>query len=245
MSPTSPLSRRALLKSIGAGVTTLGLGAAVRPALAASAASSRTVPPFSLPKLPYAYDALEPHIDARTMEIHHAKHHQAYITNANNALAGHPDLTRRSAEEMVANLGALPESVRTVLRNNVGGHLNHALFWQVIGPKGGGAPTGELATALNRSFGSLEGFKTQFGEAAMKRFGSGWAWLSRRGGKLEVSSTANQDTPLMEGAVPLLGLDVWEHAYYLKYQNRRADYVAAFWSIVDWNAVAARFAAAG
>lgn len=233
------------MKTIGAGLAAAGLGVpAVRAAAGAPAAAGSTAQPFVLPKLAYAYDALEPHIDARTMEIHHTKHHQAYITNANNALANQPSLRALSAEEIGRNLTAVPEAIRTTLRNNVGGHLNHALFWEVIGPRGGGVPAGGLATALTAAFGSLENFKIQFGDAAMKRFGSGWAWLALKGGRLEISSSANQDSPWMEGATPLLGLDVWEHAYYLKYQNRRADYVAAFWNVVRWDAVAARYAAA-
>jgi Fe-Mn family superoxide dismutase len=243
-SPIS-LSRRDALKTLGAGMAAAGLGVVAAPAVAASAVPAPVTPqPFALPKLAYAYDALEPHIDARTMEIHHTKHHQAYITNANNALANQAALQKMSGEELVRNLTVAPESIRTTLRNNVGGHLNHALFWDVIGPKGGGAPTGALGSELTKAFGSFDAFKTQFGDAAMKRFGSGWAWLNLKAGKLEISSSANQDSPLMEGSIPLLGLDVWEHAYYLKYQNRRADYVAAFWQVVKWDRVAARLAAA-
>jgi Fe-Mn family superoxide dismutase len=245
MNPTSPLSRRDALKTLGAGMAAVSLGAELAPAAAAVPAKpGATGQPFALPKLAYAYDALEPHLDARTMEIHHTKHHQAYITNANNALANQPSLQKLSGEEIVRSLAAAPEAIRTTLRNNVGGHLNHALFWEVIGPKGGGVPTGALAAALTATFGSLDAFKTQFGDAALKRFGSGWAWLNLKSGRLEISSTANQDSPLMESATPLLGLDVWEHAYYLKYQNRRADYIAAFWNVVRWDAVAVRYAAA-
>ena len=242
MDPSLPLSRRDALKALGAGVAAVGLGAPIAPA-AAPAKAGATVQPFSLPRLGFAYDALEPHFDARTMEIHHTKHHQAYITNANNALANQPTLQKLSGEEIVRNLAAVPEAIRTTLRNNVGGHLNHALFWDVVGPRGGGAPTGALAAALTATFGSFDAFKTQFGDAALKRFGSGWAWLNLKGGRLEISSTANQDSPLMENMTPLLGLDVWEHAYYLKYQNRRADYIAAFWNAVRWEAVAVRHAA--
>jgi Fe-Mn family superoxide dismutase len=241
-SPIS-LTRRDALKTLGAGAAAVGLATTL--GRAAPAISLGATPqPFALPKLAYAYDALEPHIDARTMEIHYTKHHQAYITNATNALANQPALQKQSAEEIVRNLAAVPEAIRTALRNNVGGHLNHALFWDVIGPKGGGAPAGPLGEAIAKSFGAFEAFKTQFNDAAMKRFGSGWAWLSVRAGRLEITSSANQDSPLMEGATPVLGLDVWEHAYYLKYQNRRADYVAAFWSIVKWDRVEARYAAA-
>lgn len=212
------------------------------PAASSLAAAGAGVPlgqPFTLPKLGYGYDALEPHVDARTMEIHHTKHHQAYIDNANKALAKHPDLQKRTAVELLQDLASLPEDVRATLRNNVGGHANHSFFWQILAPNGGGEPTGELAAEIAKSFGSFDAFKKQFADAAMKRFGSGWAWLSRKGGGLQIHSTANQDSPISEGAVPLLGLDVWEHAYYLHYQNRRADYVAAFWNVVNWSQVAA------
>jgi Fe-Mn family superoxide dismutase len=199
--------------------------------------------PHTLPALPYAFNALEPWIDAKTMEIHHGKHHQAYITNLNNALAGHPELEAKSIDDLIAHLDAVPEAIRPVVRNNGGGHANHSLFWITIGPGKGGAPTGALADAINAAFGSFDAFKEAFAKAGATRFGSGWAWLSLKDGKLAISSTPNQDSPVMEGAKPLLGLDVWEHAYYLNYQNRRPDYIAAFWNIVDWDAVAARFAA--
>lgn len=199
---------------------------------------------YTLPSLPYAYNALEPHIDARTMEIHHTKHHQAYITNVNNALAGTP-LEAHSVEDLIANLSAVPENIRTVVRNNGGGHANHSLFWTVLGPNAGGDPTGPLAAAIDRDLGGLAKFKEDFTKAAMTRFGSGWAWLSFAGGKLLVESTANQDSPIMEGRTPIFGLDVWEHAYYLLYQNRRADYVGAFWHVVNWAEVSRRYAAAG
>ncbi|MFM7070455.1 MAG: superoxide dismutase [Planctomycetota bacterium] len=198
---------------------------------------------YSLPALPYAYNALEPHIDARTMEIHHTKHHQAYITNVNNAIAG-TELEKKSVEDLIANLAAVPENIRGVVRNNGGGHANHSLFWTVIGPNAGGEPTGDLAAAIARDLGGYAKFKEDFAKAAMTRFGSGWAWLSVSGGKLLVESSPNQDSPIMEGRTPILGLDVWEHAYYLLYQNRRADYVGAFWSVVNWTEVARRFAAA-
>ena len=194
-----------------------------------------------LPKLPYAYDALEPHIDARTMEIHHGKHHAAYVNNLNGALDKHPDLHQRPLEDLLRNLDKVPEDIRTVVRNNGGGHANHSLFWQVMGADGGGVPTGELADALMGAFGSFESFKEKLSDAAAKRFGSGWGWLALANGKLEVYSTANQDSPLMEGKTPLLGIDVWEHAYYLKYQNRRADYLSAWWNVVNWNEVEKRF----
>jgi superoxide dismutase, Fe-Mn family len=200
---------------------------------------------YELPPLPYAYDALEPHIDARTMEIHHTKHHQAYITNANKALEGHADLAAHSVEDLLRNFNNVPESAKNVLRNNAGGHANHSLFWQIMGPGAGGAPSGELADAINAKFGSFDEFKNQFKAAATGRFGSGWAWLvvSANGG-LEIISTANQDSPLMEGHTPVLGLDVWEHAYYLNYQNRRPDYVDSWWNVVNWNKVAELYAAA-
>ncbi|MBM3998464.1 MAG: superoxide dismutase [Planctomycetes bacterium] len=195
---------------------------------------------FTLPPLPYACDALEPHIDARTMEIHHTKHHQAYITNGNAALEGSP-LANASVEEIVRDLEAVPENIRTAVRNNAGGHANHSLFWTVMTPKGGGTPGGALADAIDATFGSFEQFREQFGSAAVKRFGSGWAWLSVDKGRLIVESTANQDSPLMEGRTPVLGLDVWEHAYYLHYQNRRPDYIKAWWNVVNWDEVARRF----
>ena len=201
---------------------------------------------YTLPPLPYAYNALEPHIDARTMEIHHTKHHQAYINNVNTALEGHPALQAKSVEDLVSDLAAVPEAIRTAVRNNGGGHANHSLFWTIMGPGKGGEPAGDLATAINAACGSFATFKEQFSKAAATRFGSGWAWLSYdpKSGKLTVESTANQDTPLSEGRTPLLGLDVWEHAYYLNYQNRRPDYISAFYSVVDWSKVAERFAAA-
>lgn len=199
---------------------------------------------FELPQLPYAYDALEPHIDKETMNIHHTKHHNTYVTNLNNALQGNEELLSKSVEEVVANLDAVPEAVRTAVRNNGGGHANHALFWQILSPNGGGAPTGELADAISNKFGSFDSFKEEFAKAATTRFGSGWAWLSVSNGELEVSSTPNQDSPLMEGKTPILGLDVWEHAYYLNYQNRRPDYISSFWNVVNWDEVSKRYSAA-
>lgn len=199
---------------------------------------------FELPQLPYAYDALEPHIDARTMEIHHTKHHNTYVTNLNNALEGNDELLSKSVEEVISNLDAVPEAARTAVRNNGGGHANHSLFWTVMSPNGGGAPTGELADAIAQKFGSFDAFKEEFAKAAATRFGSGWAWLAVNNGQLEVTSTPNQDSPLMEGKTPILGLDVWEHAYYLNYQNRRPDYVGAFWNVVNWDEVAKRYNAA-
>ena len=199
---------------------------------------------FTLPALAYAPTALEPHIDAKTMEIHHGKHHQAYINNANAKLEAHPALAAKSVEALISDLAAVPEDIRTVIRNNAGGHANHSLFWTVFGPNAGGEPTGDLAAAITSTFGSFAAFKEKFAAAATTRFGSGWAWLSSDKGKLVVESTANQDSPLMEGRTPLLGLDVWEHAYYLNYQNRRPDYIGAFWNVVNWAEVARRFAEA-
>ncbi|UYZ20783.1 superoxide dismutase [Mesobacillus jeotgali] len=199
---------------------------------------------FELPQLPYAYDALEPHIDKETMNIHHTKHHNTYVTNLNNALEGNEELLSKTVEEVVSNLDAVPEAARTAVRNNGGGHANHSLFWQVISPNGGGEPTGELADAINSKFGGFEGFKEEFSKAATTRFGSGWAWLVVNNGALEVTSTPNQDSPLMEGKTPILGLDVWEHAYYLNYQNRRPEYIGAFWNVVNWEEVSKRYASA-
>ena len=193
-----------------------------------------------LPSLPYAFDALEPHIDAQTMQIHHGKHHQAYINNLNAALEAHPDLQGKSVEDLIKDLNALPEAIRTAVRNNGGGHANHSLFWTLMAPNAGGAPTGKAADAITGAFGTFDAFKEQFAKAATTRFGSGWAWLVSSSGKLAIESTANQDSPIMEGKKPILGLDVWEHAYYLKYQNRRPDYVAAFWNVVNWNTVNGR-----
>ncbi|OCA92540.1 superoxide dismutase SodA [Pseudobacillus wudalianchiensis] len=196
---------------------------------------------FQLPELPYAYDALEPHIDKETMNIHHTKHHNTYVTNLNKALEGQDELANKSVEEVIANLDAVPESVRTAVRNNGGGHANHSLFWQLLSPNGGGAPSGELADAISSKFGSFDKFKEEFAAAAAGRFGSGWAWLVVNNGELEITSTPNQDSPIMEGKTPILGLDVWEHAYYLNYQNRRPDYVSAFWNVVNWDEVAKRY----
>lgn len=200
--------------------------------------------PFSVPALAYPFNALEPHIDAKTMEIHHDKHHQAYVTNLNKALEGQAEWQGKTIEEILKNLNSVPESIRTAVRNNGGGHHNHTLFWEVIGPNAGGEPTGELAEAIKSAFGDFASFKEKFAQAAATRFGSGWAWLAVKGGKLEVTSTANQDSVLTDGATPILGLDVWEHAYYLNYQNRRPDYIAAFWNVVNWKAVADKYAAA-
>lgn len=200
---------------------------------------------YELPKLPYAYNALEPHIDARTMEIHHTKHHQAYITNVNKALEGHPELASKPSDRLLREINTVPESIRQTVINNGGGHANHLLFWEIMGPGKGGEPKGALADAIRSEFGSFAQFREQLTNAGMTRFGSGWAWLViDGGGKLAVMSTPNQNSPLMEGHTPILGLDVWEHAYYLLYQNRRADYIAAWWNVVNWDRVAELYAAA-
>jgi Fe-Mn family superoxide dismutase len=230
--PDTPrLTRREAIKIIGTGVAVAGLGLGK----VTAAESTAAVPSldWELPKLPYAYEALEPHIDARTMEIHHSKHHQAYITNAKALLKDHPGLLARGPEALVRDLGSVPEAMRTGIRNNAGGHVNHAFFWKIIAP-GTGVSIQQLPIAIAGAFGSMDEFKKQFADAAMKRFGSGWAWLSVKDGKLIIHSTANQDSPLSDGAKPVLGLDVWEHAYYLKYQNLRADYVKAFWNVLNW-----------
>nr|WP_295975260.1 superoxide dismutase [uncultured Bacillus sp.] len=199
---------------------------------------------FELPPLPYAYDALEPYIDKETMNIHHTKHHNTYVTNLNNALEGNSELLSKTVEEVIANLHSVPESVRTAVRNNGGGHANHSLFWRILAPNAGGVPSGALADAIKNKFGSFEGFKDQFSKAAAGRFGSGWAWLTVHNGELEVSSTPNQDSPLMEGKTPILGIDVWEHAYYLTYQNRRPEYINNFFYVINWDEVAKRYDAA-
>ena len=196
--------------------------------------------PHQLPPLPYDAAALEPHIDAQTMQIHHGKHHNAYVTNLNAALEKHPDLQGKSADDLVRNLAAVPEAIRTAVRNNGGGHVNHTMFWEIMGPGKGGAPTGKIAQAINGTFGGFDSFKEQMNKGGAGRFGSGWVWLVDNGGKLAVESTANQDNPIMEGKTAIMGIDVWEHAYYLKYQNRRPDYLAAWWNVVNWEAVNAR-----
>ena len=200
---------------------------------------------YDLPKLPYSYDALEPHIDARTMEIHYSKHHAGYVSKLNAALEKHPDLQGQTVEDLIKGIDSVPEGIRTAVRNNGGGHANHSLFWTVMGPGGGGEPGGKLGDAIQSTFGDFATFKDQFSNAAATRFGSGWAWLVASGGKLTVESTPNQDSPLMEGRTPILGLDVWEHAYYLKYQNKRPDYIAAWWNVINWDEVAKRLEAAG
>jgi superoxide dismutase, Fe-Mn family len=239
------LSRREAIKTSALA----GMALAAAPALfaqtnpvAAQAAAPVPAGPFTLPPLPYAYDALEPHIDAQTMHIHHDRHHQAYVDNLNRAMATLAPAPIPPIEGLLTNLSTVSQNLRTAVRNNGGGHYNHSLFWQMLKPGGGGAPAGELAKAIDASFGNFEGFKTKFAGAALKVFGSGWAWLTLDGGHLMIESTANQDTPLSEGRQALLGLDVWEHAYYLKHQNVRADYVAAWWNVVNWDFVADRYA---
>jgi Fe-Mn family superoxide dismutase len=198
--------------------------------------------PFKLPDLPYAFDALEPHIDAKTMEIHHDKHHAAYTNKLNEALEKHPNLHGKSVEELLGSLDSIPDAIRTTVRNNGGGYANHNLFWTIMGPNGGGEPSGALADAIDSAFGSFADFKKKVTDAGVGQFGSGWSWLAKdKSGKLEVYSTPNQDTPLMKGHTPILGVDVWEHAYYLKYQNRRPDYLAAWWNTVNWAEVAKRY----
>jgi superoxide dismutase, Fe-Mn family len=242
LKPTDMMTRREALK------TTLIAAAATAAAPNLMPLGAQTPPPpagpFKLAPLPYAADALEPHLDARTMEIHHGKHHAAYVANLNKAVADHADLAAKSAEELVRGLPGLPEKVRTAVRNNGGGHFNHTLFWQMMSKNGGGEPKGDLGRAIEKSFGGYAAFKEQFAKAALGQFGSGWAWLTLDGRELRIEATANQDNPVTQGRVPLLGVDVWEHAYYLKYQNRRADYVAAFYNVIHWGFVAERYAKA-
>lgn len=243
-SPQS-FTRRDVIKSLGAGVALAGMGLMGASAANAGPALTKRPPqPFTLPPLDYAFDALEPLIDGRTMEIHHGKHHQGYVNKANKALADHPEWQGLLATQLLQRLEEIPEPLRTAVRNNVGGHVNHSLFWKIIGPSKGGNPVGRLAQAIDATFGSFDAFQSKFVAAAGTRFGSGWAWLSAGADGLVVHSTANQDSPLSEGLTPILGLDVWEHAYYLNYQNRRADYVNAFWSLVNWEQAEANFTAA-
>ena len=237
---SSDLTRRDALKIIGTGVALAGLG--LTKTIAAETAASPALD-WELPKLSFAYGALEPHIDARTMEIHHTKHHQAYINNAKKLLEGQPDLLARGPEALVRDLSSVPEAIRTGIRNNAGGHVSHSFFWKIIAPDTG-ASVQQLPVAIAGAFGSMDEFKKQFTDAAMKRFGSGWAWLSLKNGVLTVHSTANQDSPLSDGLKPVLGLDVWEHAYYLHYQNVRADYVKAFWNVLNWTQAERNYAAA-
>ena len=238
------MTRREALKVIGGGAALMGMGA-LTAGRAAENPGGAVEQPFTLPKLAYGYDALEPHFDARTMEIHYTKHHAAYIKNANKALEGHPELLSKTGEEILAGLPDVDEPLRTTLRNNVGGHVNHSFFWRIIAPAAPmGERTGNLAASIDKTFGSSDAFKTQFAAAAMKVFGSGWAWLSVKDGALSVQTTPNQDSLLSAGATPVIGLDVWEHAYYLKHQNVRADYVAAFWNVLNWQQADANYAAA-
>jgi Fe-Mn family superoxide dismutase len=197
--------------------------------------------PFTLPSLPYAFGALEPHIDTQTMQIHHGKHHQTYVNNLNAAIEKAPELANKTIEELMRGIDAAPESVRSAVRNNGGGHWNHSMFWQIMGPNAGGEPSGKVADAIKTAFGGFDKFKEQWSAAGVARFGSGWVWLLNDGGKLSINSSPNQDNPLMEGKTPVLGLDVWEHAYYLRYQNRRPDYISAWWNVVNWDEVSKRF----
>ncbi|KWY73696.1 superoxide dismutase [Enterococcus faecium] len=199
---------------------------------------------YTLPDLPYAYDALEPYIDEETMHLHHDKHHNTYVTNLNSAIEKYPELGEKTIEELLSDMDAIPTDIKTAVRNNGGGHANHSFFWEIMAPNAGGEPTGEIKEAINEAFGDFSSFKEEFKKAAAGRFGSGWAWLVMENGKLAITSTANQDSPLMEGKTPILGLDVWEHAYYLKYKNVRPDYIAAFWNVINWDEVNTRFEAA-
>jgi len=242
------LNRRNFLFILGATTGTVALGifpsacAAEPPQGNSAKPTPDTQEAFKLPPLPYPYEALEPHVDRATMQFHHDKHHAAYIKNLNEAVNKHPQLKGRSAEDLLRNIKNVPEDIQKAVINNGGGHVNHTMFWEIMAPNAGGEPTGKIADAIKQSFGSFEAFKKQFNEAGSKRFGSGWAWLVRnKDGKLQVMSTANQDSPLMEELYPIMGNDVWEHAYYLKYQNRRADYLDAWWNVVNWNEVNKRF----
>lgn len=237
------MTRREALKTTAMAVTACAIGSTLPNARSqtAPAAPNTSGGPFTLPPLPYAYDALEPYIDAQTMQIHHDKHHAAYVANLNKAIAEFPDLGKKSIEELIQNLNSIPEKIQTAVRNQGGGHLNHSLFWQML-KKGGGKPSADLGGAIDKSFGSFSAFKEKFTEAATKVFGSGWAWLVLDGGDLKIESSPNQDSPLSHGLQPLLGLDVWEHAYYLKYQNRRPEYIGAFWNVINWDFVAERHA---
>jgi superoxide dismutase, Fe-Mn family len=229
-------TRRDILQTVGAGIALSALS---------GCATAQSGPNYELPNLPYAADALEPHIDAETMTIHHTRHHQAYVTNLVNALENQPELSKKSLPELLGDLNAVPESIRTAVRNNGGGHANHDLFWKIMKKNGGGDPTGDVKGAIDQKFGSFDKFKEELSGAGMRQFGSGWAWLSVDGNKeLVLSATPNQDNPWMVGHTPILGVDVWEHAYYLRYQNRRADYLAAWWNTLDWDAINERYAAA-
>jgi len=232
------MNRRQAIKTTALAATV----SAIVPATLAQPAPAAPTGPFTLPPLPYAFDALEPHIDARTMEIHHDRHHKAYVDNLNKAIAAFPLFGHKTINDLLTSLDGVPENIRTAVRNNGGGHHNHSLFWQMMKKSGGGEPKGDVSAALEKNFGNFADFKTKFAEAATKVFGSGWAWLVLHEGKLSVESSPNQDSPISAGKQPLLGLDVWEHAYYLKYQNKRADYIAAWWNVVNWDFVAERYA---
>ncbi|MBW4480826.1 MAG: superoxide dismutase [Tolypothrix brevis GSE-NOS-MK-07-07A] len=239
------IDRRHFLFLLGASVGAFALdthASAEKAPISQSTPSGNTV--YSVPPLTYAYDALEPHIDQATMQFHHDKHHAAYVKNLNAALDKHPELKSKPVEEMLRNLNSVPADIRQIVRNNGGGHVNHSMFWLIMKPQGGGEPTGAIATAINQSFGSFAAFKKQFNEAGTGRFGSGWVWLVRNNGKLEITTTANQDSPLSQGKYPIMGNDVWEHAYYLKYQNRRPEYLDAWWNVLNWDEINKRFAEA-
>jgi superoxide dismutase, Fe-Mn family len=239
------LNRRHFLFLLGAGTGAFALDSVALAQKLPTNKPPSTTGVIELPPLPYAYEALEPHIDARTMQFHHDKHHATYVKNLNAALDKHPELKGRTVEELLRRLNQVPVDIRTTVRNNGGGHVNHSMFWKIMKPQGGGEPTGEIATAINQTFGNFAAFKKQFNEAGAARFGSGWVWLVRsRNGKLEITTTANQDNPITEGKYPILGNDVWEHAYYLNYQNRRADYLEAWWNVVNWDEINKRFAQA-
>jgi Fe-Mn family superoxide dismutase len=236
------LNRRHFLFLLGAGTGTFALDSFALAEQSPTSKPPSTKAAIELPPLAYAYEALEPHIDARTMQFHHDKHHAAYVKNLNAALDKHPELKGRTVEELLRRLNQVPADIRTTVRNNGGGHVNHSMFWKIMKPQGGGEPTGEIATAINQNFGNFAAFKKQFNEAGAARFGSGWVWLVRnKNGKLEITTTANQDNPISEGKYPILGNDVWEHAYYLNYQNRRADYLEAWWNVVNWDEINRRF----
>ena len=236
-------NRRNFIYLLSAGTTAAFFGSVTNSSWATSATTPVTTPGvFKLPPLTYGYNALEPHIDATTMKFHHDKHHAAYVKNLNVAINKYPQLQNKTVEELLKNLGKLPKDIQTAVRNNGGGHLNHSMYWQIMGPKGGGAPTGEIATAIKTQFGSFDAFKTQFNEAGTKLFGSGWVWLVRSKGQLKIVTTKNQDNPISQGSYPIMGNDVWEHAYYLNYQNRRPDYLSAWWNVINWTEVNQRFA---
>jgi len=234
---THPLSRREAIARIGAGVAAVSLGSLAANRASAQTPAAAAPAEFKLPELGFAYDALEPHIDARTMEIHYTKHHQGYVNNSNKALGSYPDLLAKGPDGILKEINTVPEAIRTIVRNNVGGHANHSLFWSILKPGGAKEPVGKAAEAIEKTFGGFEGMHAELTSAATRHFGSGWGWLSIYNGNLVAHSTANQDSPLMSGATPILGIDVWEHAYYLHYQNRRADYVAGFWNLVNWDVV--------